>query len=112
MAQDLFIGAWSLTQTRARRNGTKSNPQGAPRDGFLLEILQTHDPSHQYRQVVRLESLEIQVVELSQLRQLPALVVVLILPAAIEEEHAALGASGPRANLNPLFDQTYSSGNY
>ena len=78
------------------------NPQLVPRDGFLPGILQTRDPSLRYRQV-RLNTLEIQVVALSQLLQLPVVVLVLILPVAIEEEHAVLGPSGHRTDLDPFF---------
>ena len=108
MAQNLCIGGWSLTRTQARRNGTKLNLQGVPRDGFRPGILQTRDPSLRYRQV-RLNTLEIQVVVLSQLLQLPVVVLVLILPAAIEEKHAG-GPGEERKNLNPFFfGDAYSS---
>ena len=107
MAQDLCIGVWSLTKTQERRNGILLNPPGVRRDGFLPGILQIRDRSLRYRQV-RLESLEIQVVVLSQLLPLPVVVLVLILQAAIEEEHAVLVPSGDRTNLDPILTRMHT----
>ncbi|MCA1600416.1 MAG: hypothetical protein LC776_01805, partial [Acidobacteria bacterium] len=98
-AQDLCIGVWSLTRRQARRTGTLLNPQGVRRDGFLLGILHPPDPSLPHRHV-RLESSTIQVMVLSQLLQPPVVVLVLILPAATDEEHVVLAPRGDRIDLN------------